>query len=669
LSISDSTTAQSLLFSKVFDLVCGGKASSSLIRNRTTAISFVEVSLKLCNTDHVRLAQQRLEGMDLNAEEILGVGRQDIGALPVTLTLKRSFTPPSSSGKNEFKSLCYINNKQVPLKALRKLVAPLLPIVNAPLAASALRQPASRIAMIDAGVPSDILQRVSEYTRQYKSRRKDRETLERDLAPRSLPVSMSWEDDRDKELLRHWINELDSFEKRSMDMISSLCPDHITLDSEIGMLLDTIGTLDWMSVEDSKIEFSSKLYASLIDLDEMLKDFDRRMDKASASLGFIGSLSSPNSARTALEKARQLLLDVAGKQPREKSKVSLATERVHDMLNEIEQAVSDCVDFLEDEDKGLLAAVRNERNVCAISSEALGEFILEWKGFARKHGISPYALPLWHRSLRRELDNNVEAKDQLLKAIAAEAEALVALKGACGELRLARIEIAAKLSEAVSARLPSLGMDSRFLVRVQTSDRSCHGAIIGVDEIDFFLLHENTNYEEGNIVGEREGKLEAVASAGEKARIILAIECEVPGSIRALCGSVAVTDNASTTDDDLTQIAMRPVAVIYDEIDAHVGGLAAVSIAQMLSQQSQACQVVSITHSASIAATADMHICVKRLISDGHAEVTANPVMGEARLQELARMASGDMAVEEAEAFAGALLRDARHRNRQASKY
>jgi len=652
------------LFSKVFDLVSGGKASSSLIRNLAPGTSaFVEVCLKLCTLDHARTVHEVLDGLGLDTVEILGVTSQENIEFPVTLALTRSFSSISVAGKTGLKSICYINNKQVPLKALKALGAPLLPVVDAQLAANALGRPSARRAMIDAGVPSEILRRVSDLTKQFRRRRRERELLEQDLATLHLPASMTGSGEGDEGLLRHWTQELDAFEKRIMDLISSLRIDTTNPESEIAMLLGELGTLDWMSVEDSKLGFCSEVYVRLCNLMETLEDLDRKVEQATTSLDIIGSLSCPNSAITALERARRLLVAVGGGKLGHRSKLSLATERAHELVNEIENALSDCVDFLNDEHDGLLAAVKNERNLCPISSEALDEYILEWKHFARKHGISPYALPLCHRSLRQELDSTIEAKVLLPNAIVAEEEALSALKEACAELRSTRSEIAGRLSRAVSARLPSLGMDLRLIVRVQASESPQSGLGVGSDEVDFFLVHEESEFHDR--VGDcpREGKIEAVASSGEKARIMLAIECEVPGSIRALCGSSGGASQSSTTDEPSSSLMKRPVAVIYDEIDAHVGGLASVSIAQMLSQQSLACQVVSITHSASVAATADMHIRVKRLGNDGHTEISQ--VAGEARLKELARMASGDMAAEEAQAFAAALLRDARDSHRE----
>jgi DNA repair protein RecN (Recombination protein N) len=112
------------------------------------------------------------------------------------------------------------------------------------------------------------------------------------------------------------------------------------------------------------------------------------------------------------------------------------------------------------------------------------------------------------------------------------------------------------------------------------------------------------------------------------------------------------------------------LSVIQDEIDAHVGGRAAVALAQMLSEQSRSCQVISITHSPSVAAIADMHIVIQKQLQeqdgkDARQVISASVVEGQSRRQELARMASGDLATEEAYIFADALIRDgAANKNR-----
>jgi len=162
---------------------------------------------------------------------------------------------------------------------------------------------------------------------------------------------------------------------------------------------------------------------------------------------------------------------------------------------------------------------------------------------------------------------------------------------------------------------------------------------------------------------ERGGKLDVVGSSGEKARILLAIETDLPGSIGACC------NKPSTDVISYSQVA--PVAVVYDEIDAHVGGRAAVALAKLLSDQtrelssdrSTRAQIISITHNPAVAAVADRHMVIQKLPMgsslDGRVEVLAKSVVGAERREELARMAAGDLAGDEGLRFAEALLREA----------
>jgi DNA repair protein RecN (Recombination protein N) len=149
--------------------------------------------------------------------------------------------------------------------------------------------------------------------------------------------------------------------------------------------------------------------------------------------------------------------------------------------------------------------------------------------------------------------------------------------------------------------------------------------------------------------------------------VLLAIETALPGSIGSTCSSSA--EHAPGQQD-----AKLPLAIIYDEIDAHVGGRAAVTMAKLLSDQSRVrrsrdrgrrsergSQIIAITHSASLAAIADRHIVVERCLNRGSNSVPVRTyvVDGSSRRREIARMASGDLASDEAEKFAEALIRDA----------
>lgn len=200
-------------------------------------------------------------------------------------------------------------------------------------------------------------------------------------------------------------------------------------------------------------------------------------------------------------------------------------------------------------------------------------------------------------------------------------------------------------------------------------DEPYYGAeSLGVDIADFLLLHEKTTNRDSKSRG---GSLDQVGSSGEKSRILLAIETALPGSIGSTCNSFLNSAESITSQSDFRT---PPISIVYDEIDAHVGGRAAVTMAKLLAEQSRfrrrrrsrddeslsntGSQIIAITHSASLAAIADRHIVVERG-NNGSKGIRTYTLDETNRRQEIARMASGDLASGEAKTFADALIRDA----------
>mmetsp|Transcript_52874 Transcript_52874/g.112340 ORF Transcript_52874/g.112340 Transcript_52874/m.112340 type:complete len:297 (-) Transcript_52874:444-1334(-) len=289
-------------------------------------------------------------------------------------------------------------------------------------------------------------------------------------------------------------------------------------------------------------------------------------------------------------------------------------------------------------------------------------------------------------SLRQELDGNVEALQLLPKAKEDERIALEEYSDVCKELSDARKKVAFNLSQSVTKILPSLGLDGSVL-QIQLSFRPggfkepyCGSENIGVDVADFLLLRQKIKHGDNEEIGvpsddmlgtSHGGHIEQVGSSGEISRVLLACETALPGSIGATCNSFA---NSAENLASQVDLKMPPISIIYDEIDAHVGGRAAVTVAKLLADQSQSCcqstnarasksgsQVIAITHSASLAAIADRHIVVERGVSGRSSSlpIRIHVVDGPSRRKEIARMASGDLASGEAETFADALIRDA----------
>jgi DNA repair protein RecN (Recombination protein N) len=512
------------------------------------------------------------------------------------------------------------------------------------------------------GIPSEVITWVRQLQRKYNKCRRHRGALEKELRSQILPVSLNLDGDKDVELLGHWLEELDGFEARVSNFCQSLSSQSFDGESRLQRRIEDLEGLSWMDSDADGVVFSSSLYRELLQLLDYIKSLDARIEAAMQARDALVSMSAPDSARTALERTRQLLLDAtAGDEDRGDSSgsnpITKSSEKAHQLLNHVEDVLMESARFFDD-DSGLLSCLKAERSACSRSSNDVNGLIFEWNTLARKHGISSYVLPSCHNSLRQELDGNVEAKRLLPQAIADEKEALDELQKGTAVLSEAREKLTQRISKAVSERLPMLGMEhSNFEARLRPlEDPSYSGSTLGIEEVDFLLLHDNAktrnSSEKVNGKSSTGGKVDLVASSGEKARILLAIECEVPGSVRALCG----TSTDVFTNDNWN----GPVAVIYDEIDAHVGGRASVAVGQMLSDQSQSCQVVAITHSPSVAAIADLHICIHKEPpgEDGSIIASATQVQGLSRRKELARMASGDMATEEAEVFAEALIRD-----------
>ena len=618
-----------------------------------------------------------MTSLGLNPTAILNETEEKTARLHV----QRIISKPKSSARVTSKCQLQLTTP-ITLKQLQAIMSPLLAIVDAPKAASALQQPLSRLSMIDTAVASEVLEWVGQTQTKHRQAKRERLRLEKELKSRTLPVSLAKQQEEDGEtdlaLLQHWIDELDSLENRVQTFCESIAQTNAEYgssspNSALSACYDTLSDSNWMDTEDDM----STIYKSLLELVDELKYLEDRIEAARNANMALFSLSSTSSVATALEQSRAHLLDATQGMNEEDTggKIQQAAEQSHDLLNQLEDALLQCAKFMEDDEKGLLAMLTKERQACGFSVDEVFELVSEWNLMARKHGISPYLLPSCHRSLRQELDGNVEARTMLPKAIAAEKEALEELTEACAALSEARQQVTSRLSESISARLPLLGMESStFEARLeQINQPGTSTASLGVDGVDFVLIHNgkggNANTASSTYAA-RGGKVDAVASSGEKARILLAIECELPGSVRALCatnriGSSTDANGSSKGEESLILSTAPPLAVVYDEIDAHVGGRAAVFLAQMLADQSRSSQVLSITHSPSVAAVADTHVVVHKQIVTGQdetstyfTETTARVVSGTDRRKELARMASGDLAMEEAEIFAEALLRD-----------
>lgn len=187
------------------------------------------------------------------------------------------------------------------------------------------------------------------------------------------------------------------------------------------------------------------------------------------------------------------------------------------------------------------------------------------------------------------------------------------------ELRAARTETARLLEDEVNRHLAGLAMeDCRFSVRLEELEKI---RSTGADEITFTLSSG----------GRTETPVNKSASGGELSRILLAIQLSLPKEA-------------------------LPPTLIFDEVEAGLGGRAAVLAGYKLLELSRRCQVILVTHEGTIAALADSHF----MVSKKGESVEAQKLQDGERVKEIARMLSGDSRLPEAVEHARILLSERR---------
>ncbi|WP_027237023.1 DNA repair protein RecN [Leisingera caerulea] len=241
------------------------------------------------------------------------------------------------------------------------------------------------------------------------------------------------------------------------------------------------------------------------------------------------------------------------------------------------------------------------------------------RALARKHGVQADELGEYAETLRAKLvaldagDQNLADQEAALKA------AEDAYAQAAKQLGAVRRQGAASLDKAVMAELAPLKMERAvFETRITTADP-------GPDGTDAVAFTVATN------PGAPAGPLNKIASGGELSRFLLALKVCLRG------------EDASKT-------------LIFDEIDRGVGGATADAVGRRLRNLASGGQVLVVTHSPQVAALGGHHWQVRKQVIDGMTLSQVVPLDGTERVDELARMVSGDTITNEARAAARALL-------------
>jgi DNA repair protein RecN (Recombination protein N) len=232
----------------------------------------------------------------------------------------------------------------------------------------------------------------------------------------------------------------------------------------------------------------------------------------------------------------------------------------------------------------------------------------------RKYGGNLDEVLKFLADVKRQVDE-VENATEHREALDAEAACLAKeYERLAQALSRMRKEAAEKLSKEVESELRSLAMGgTQFRVSVKAADWSANG----IDEIEF-LVSPNR--------GEELRPMGKIASGGELSRISLAMK-------------TAIGDADSRKDIH---------TLVFDEVDAGVGGAAAASVGRRLKALSKSNQVICVTHLAQIAGFADHHYAVSKKERKGRVITDIRELEIDDRAREIGRMLSGETITAEA---------------------
>ncbi|MZR12850.1 DNA repair protein RecN [Maritimibacter sp. DP07] len=252
--------------------------------------------------------------------------------------------------------------------------------------------------------------------------------------------------------------------------------------------------------------------------------------------------------------------------------------------------------------------------------ERVEERLFAIRGLARKHGVLADDLGAFAADIREKLAALDKGEGDIEALRKAEAEARRVYDTEADALSAARAEAAGRLDAAMSAELAPLKMERAvFTTGIEAADPGPEG-------------HDAVTFTVATNPGAPAGPLNKIASGGELSRFLLALK-------------VCLTKDA------------RGLTMIFDEIDRGVGGATADAVGRRLKRLAdEGGQVLVVTHSPQVAALGAHHWRVAKAVEDDVTLSRVTSLDDEDRIDEIARMISGDVITQEARAAARSLL-------------
>ena len=239
----------------------------------------------------------------------------------------------------------------------------------------------------------------------------------------------------------------------------------------------------------------------------------------------------------------------------------------------------------------------------------LDERMTLWLSLSRRYKRRPEELPALLASWKEEL-TRLDASTDLTALEAAEQKAAKAYQAEAAAISKKRRASAPKLAAAITTAMQGLGMQGgAFEVALTALDAPAEA---GLEDVGFLVAGH---------AGSMPRPVGKVASGGELSRIALAIS--------------VVTSQLGTAQ-----------TLIFDEVDAGVGGAVAETVGRLMKQLGVDRQVLAVTHLPQVAACADQHLVVAKRLQGQHTKSSVTEVVKADRVNEIARMLGGAQVTE-----------------------
>ena len=300
------------------------------------------------------------------------------------------------------------------------------------------------------------------------------------------------------------------------------------------------------------------------------------------------------------------------------SKVNAVTNDKYDNIFELLDTALINVDEASDEIESAL----REFSLGQDDINNIEERIFTLKDLARKHNVLVEDLPQTWVEIKDKLCNLETGEDNLSGLCKDEQQAKEKYLELADKVSSLRKSTALTFDAKIEAELPDLKMEkARFVTQIEKKDEIFWNEN-GVDDVCFLVsTNPNTPY----------GPISKIASGGELSRFMLALKV-----------NLAQTSTVQT--------------MIFDEVDAGIGGATAQAVGDKLAKLGKNVQVLVVTHSPQVAAKSECHFKVEKHTKNNITNTYLHQLSNEEKLEEVARMLAGEYITDEARAAARVLI-------------